>query len=178
MYRAHSTANSAWYFASTPFGRFNLSSPRGTCYSATDVESAVREKLRDEIMGARVVTRTQAEGFQVSTITASHPYRCAAVSTRDAVRHGIVRELCTMEDYGIPQQWAEALAAAGFDGIFYGSAYTTGDATAYALFGPEGAPEPAAGYDATLYLTGPEACAAIGIRVEDPPSMRELEIIA
>lgn len=178
MWRAHSVTRDAWYFDSSDYGRFNLHGERGTCYTATDVETAVGEKLRDELVAVRVVSRALAGSFQVSELTAPDPYHCAYVNSSRATLHGIVRELVTMEDYAVPQAWAQAFADAGFDGVFYGSAYTTGDASAYGLFGPAGAPDPAAGYEAKLHLTGPEACQAVGIRVEDPPSSREVEIIA
>jgi hypothetical protein len=177
-WRAHHVARGAWYFDNSDGGRFNLHGERGTCCTATEVETAVREKLRDELVAARVVSRALADTFQVSELTARVAHRCASVSSPQVARHGIVRELVTMAAYEVPQAWAQALDEAGFDGVFYASAYTTGDASAYGLFGPEGAPDASAGYEAKLHLTGAAACESIGIRVENPPLSREIEIIA
>jgi hypothetical protein len=106
----------------------------------------------------------------VSCVATPDPRRCAAVSVVDAAKHDVVRELVTMADYSTTQAWAGAFADAGFDGVFYGSAFTTGDASAYALFGEAGVPRATDGYTETQHMTGADACAAVGFRVERPSS--------
>ncbi len=175
MYRAHNTARGAWWFDSSRNGRFNLPAPSGTCYAATKVETAVREKVRDAVSESNVVSRALADSFQVSTMAAPVDYKCAAVSSERAVRFGIVRELVTMENYAIPQQWAETIQANSFEGIYYASAYTTGSATALALFGSAGSPGPR--FTEARHMTGPEACEASGIVVAGPPTLKSLTVI-
>ncbi len=175
LYRAHSTARGTWWFDSGAHGRFNLSSPRGTCCVATRAETAVREKIRDEVSASGVVSRALATSFAVSIVAAPDGYKCAAVSSSAAARFDIVRALVTMEDYGIPQLWAEIFEANGFDGVYYGSAYTTGAPSALALFGAAGAPGPR--FTARPHLTGPEACRASGMTVAGPPAFSSLTII-
>lgn len=168
MYRAHSFDKSAWWFDNGDGGRFNLHGDRGTCCTAATVDTAVREKVRDAASESMVVDAAYADSFVVSAVTAPLPYRLAAVSSTPAARHGVVRALVTMEDYTVPQAWAEAFDRSGFDGVFYGSAYTTGPASAYALFGRSGAPE-SAGYTASVRLRGREACREVGFTVAGMP---------
>ena len=175
LYRAHSVSRDAWWFDNSPYGRFNLSDPRGTCYAATKAETAVREKVRDEVSTSGVVSRAFASSFTVSLISAPVHYKCASVSAAHAVDFGIVRELVTMDDYSIPQQWAEALEANTFEGIYYASAYTTGGPTALALFGNKGAPGPR--FMAAQHMAGPDACEAAGMVVAGPPALKSLTII-
>lgn len=170
MYRAHSSGRGAWWFDNGNGGRFNLRGERGTCYTATTIDTAVRERVRGRVSKSGIVSPTLADSFVVSGLTATVPFRCAAVSQADAARYGIVRELVTVHEYDIPQQWAAEFDAAGFDGIFYGSAYTTGEASAYALFGPAGAADGDAGYQQSLALNGDEACQALGWVVPRPSS--------
>jgi len=175
MYRAHHVSRGAWWFDSSRSGRFNLRAPLGTCYAATKMETAVREKVRDEVAESGVVSRALAESFVVSILDAPVDFTCASVSSAGAVRHGLVRELVTMDDYAVPQEWAEVLHANMFDGIYYASAYTTGGPTALALFGDRGAP--GSGFAAERHRTGADACAAAGLTVAGPPAVRSLTII-
>lgn len=176
MYRAHRADRGAWWFDNGPDGRFNLRGDRGTCCTAVTVDTAVRERVRGHVSRDGVVSPALADSFIVSSLTSPLPYRCAAVSHPDAARFGIVRELVTVHEYGVPQEWASLFDETGYDGIFYATAYTTGGASAYALFGKAGAPEPAGGYHATRVMNGEDACRAVGWRVPEQTS-RGMEII-
>lgn len=175
-FRAHAADRAPWWFDNGDGGRFNLHGDKGACYVATSAATAVRERLRDELIGGGVVSRRLAEAFDVSIVRAPRQYRCASVSSPSAVEHGMVRELVTMEDYTVTQAWSQSLFDAGFDGIFYASAYTTGGPTAYALFGEAGAPKET-GYIWSLHRHGPDACSAIGVEVEGPPHSISLDLI-
>jgi hypothetical protein len=178
MYRAHSSGRGAWWFDNGDGGRFNLHGARGTCCTSTSVDTAVRERVRDEIFSTGFISRAFAESFVVSTVSAPLPHRCAAVSSTQAARYLVVREMVTMSDYSVPQAWAACFDDAGFDGIFYGSAYTTGGASAYALFGNAGAPPASADFTEAIHLTGPAACTTVGMKVEGPPPAQALRIIS
>lgn len=177
MYRSHGAAHGAWYFDSGAEGRFNLHGARGTCYAATSVDTAVREKVRGRVSQAGVVSRSLADSLVVSVVGVLTPHRCAAVNDVDAAKHGIVRELTTMASYSIPQAWAQAFEDAGYDGVAYGSAFTTGSADAYALFGEAGAPVPVAGYTATRHLSGEDACRLLGWTVLNTPVTGGMTVI-
>ena len=175
MFRAHRADRSAWWFDSSVHGRFTLSHPRGTCCTATRAETAVREKVRDEVGSTGVVSRVFAESFVLSVVSIPAEHTCAAVSSSRAERFGVVRDLVTTGDYGLTQSWAGTFASNGFDGVFYGSAYTTGRASAMALFGDEGAP--GGGFTAAVHLRGPQACEAAGMTVVGPPRLSALTVV-
>ncbi len=175
MYRAHGHKG-AWWFDNGSHGRFNLHGSRGTCCTATTVDTAVRERVRDELMNDGMVSAATAASFVVSIVTAPIEYRCAAVSSTPAATFGVIRELTTMHDYAIPQAFASTFDASRFGGVFYASAYTSGDASAYALFGEHGAPADP-GYAETRHMTGEEACAAVGVAVRAPATLRGMRII-
>ncbi|WP_336645481.1 RES family NAD+ phosphorylase [Microbacterium sp. USHLN186] len=170
VYRAHGSTRSAWWFDNGTAGRFNLRGHRGSCCTATTVDTAVRERVREHVSQTGMVDPVFASEFVVSRASAPLPHRCAAVSHTEAARHDIVRELVTMHDYTVPQAWAAAFDESGFDGVFYASAFTTGEASAYALFGDAGAPDAEAGYAETMHLSGTEACEQLGWIVALPSS--------
>lgn len=177
MYRSHGTAHGAWYYDNGASGRFNLHGARGTCCTALSVDTAVREKVRGRVSRKGVVSRAVADSFVVSIVSAPTEHRCATVNDVDAAKHGIVRELTTMSDYSIPQAWAQAFEDAGFDGVLYGSAFTTGGPDAYALFGDAGEPSAHAGYTATRHLSGEDACRALGWTVANTPVTGGMAVI-
>lgn len=175
LFRAHSPRRGAWWFDDSPHGRFNLRDGRGTCYVATRVETAVRERVRDAVSSTNVVSPKLAQSFTVSVVNVPDELTSAAVSASRAVVYGVVRALVTMADYSIPQKWARTLRSNGFGGIYYGSAYTTGGPSALALFGDRGAP---GGRFATRsYATGAEGCQAAGMTVIGPPGFGALTVI-
>lgn len=173
-YRAHNVRHGAWYFDDSRYGRFNLSSPQGTCYAAGSLDTAVREKLRDAILSTNVVSRTLADSFRVAELRILGPLRMAGVSEAGAAAFHVVRELCTMEGYAIPQKWAKAFSDVGFKGIAYGSSYTSGPADAWALFGTAG---PDDVRPSSPFLDGVDACRRIGLAVEDPPHSHAMTVI-
>lgn len=177
MYRSHGAGRGAWYYDNGMEGRFNLHGARGTCCTASSVDTAVREKVRGRVSRTGVVSRDLADSFVVSIVSAPTEHRCAAVNHVDAAKHGIVRELTTMPDYSVPQAWAQAFEDAGFDGVFYGSAFTTGDPAAYALFGDAGAPDPSAGHTAVHHMSGDQACKDLGWTVANTPVTAGMTVI-
>lgn len=177
MFRSHGVTRGAWYYDNSVEGRFNLHGSRGTCYAGTSVDTAVREKVRGRVSRKGVVSRALADSFVVSVVSVSVEHRCAAVNHVDAAKHGIVRELTTMADYAIPQAWAQAFEDAGFDGVLYGSAFTTGAPDAYALFGDAGVPGGGAGHSSSPPMSGEDACRALGWTVANTPVYRGMDVI-
>jgi hypothetical protein len=177
MYRAHGSGRTAWWFDSGDEGRFNLHGSRGTCCTASTVDTAVREKVRNHVSETGVVSHAMAASFVVSVVSAPLPHRCAAVNSDAAVKHRVVRELVTMRDYSVPQAWAQAFDDSGYDGVFYETAFTTGGPSAYALFGDAGAPPSGAGHTEVQHLSGAEACDEVGFTVA-PPTSRGMPVIS
>ena len=179
--RSHSAERSPWWFASAPpagGGRFDLVAPRGTCYVADTVETAVRERLRQTLSASGVVTTRMADSFAVSLFAAPRAFTCAHIGVARAARFGVTRELesLTPGNYVLSRAWASALCDAGFEGVRYGARFTPGPANAWALFGSAGDRErPLPVIDCTL--SGRDACHRTGIRVLPVPRLCDLSII-
>jgi len=179
--RSHSVAFAPWWFASAPTsggGRFDLAAPLGTCYVADTIEAAVRERLRDAIMTAGIVSPRLADAFAVSLFATPRAYHCAHIGLSRAARFGVTRELASLtpSHYHLSRTWAAAFQQAGFEAIRYGARFTPGPANAWALFGAAGArerPRPVIDHA----LTGREACRLSGVRVVPPPRLSSLTVL-
>ncbi|MFK3672421.1 RES family NAD+ phosphorylase [Leifsonia aquatica] len=174
VYRAHRPDFGPCFFNGTPAFRFNLLSGRGTSYVADNVETAVREKLREDVLGHSLIPASMAREFVVAAVLMDRSFACANVNHAAAVRHGVSRRLESMDDYDVPQKWAAAFDAAGFEGVRYGSSFTNGEENSWALFGEEG--EHAFG-SVTASLSGIAACQVAGIQVYEQPHSDELDTV-
>lgn len=102
-----------WWFSNDGSGRFDLSAPDGTCYFATDDYAAIREATRlGPVSTAWLQERELREVAAPEGVT-----RLAATTRKAAGRYGMTTELATVVPYDLPQRWATAFRAAGFDGI-------------------------------------------------------------
>lgn len=173
LWRGHRRGLGPWWFSSDG-GRFDLPEPHGTCYLGYDEQTAVRETIGSALAAGQVITAQFAADRVLSALRLPRPITVADTCSRDAVRFGLTRELCTITPYEVPRQWAAAFLAAGHGGIQYQSRFTTGtDPNAVAVFG-------AAGEDARPADPAPEPFGAAtrraGITVAAPP--RRVRIIA
>lgn len=175
LYRAHGAGRSPWWFSSNLSGRFDLMPPNGTCYLATDVISALRERFGHELVRQGVVTFNAAAGTQVSKLQVPSTRYLAKTCSPDAANFGMTREIATCASYKIPQAWAKAFFDGGkHSGIRYQSRFSTGAAcNALALFDLAGQqgwptdPQP---------TPGVKACTDVGIKVLHPPTSRQVRI--
>ncbi len=176
LYRAHTVGTSPWWFSSDLSGRFDLLLPDGTCYLATDVPTALRERFGHDLVRQGVVTFEAAARTEVSELRVSAPRWLANTCSRDAAAYGMTREIGTCLDYDIPQAWAAAFFATGrYAGIRYQTRFTTGPApNAVALFDEAGQRnwpvEPHA-------LNGGQACEQAAITVVRRPTRRQVRIV-
>jgi hypothetical protein len=138
LYRAHAAGRGPWWFGSGGEGRFDLPSPRGTCYTALDPESALRERIGPVLGGAATVPESLLADVVVSLLHVPAPRDVADLQSREAARFGVTRELETMVPYAVPQHWARVFDSVGLGGVRYGPRFTPGDGSALALFGAEG----------------------------------------
>ena len=141
LFRAHASEFGPWWFGNEGGGRFDLPSPRGTCYTALDPGSALRERVGPVLGAAVAVPESLLEDVVVSRLRLPHAREVADVQSTAAGDFGVTRELETMVPYAVPQLWAQALDAAGHRGVRYGPRFTPGDRSAVALFDDEGARE-------------------------------------
>lgn len=165
--RVHGLQHDPGWFSFDKGGRFDLALPRGTCYAGDALGVALREALGGMARHDRVPA-SEAR-LRAATVLVGLTGRFAAVSEPDAARFGVTAELTSMPTYAVPQAWAEAFDAAGFDGIRYTARFTPGPANSWAVFGPAGA-HPLG--RVVEVIPGIEACRRAGLRVLPgiPPS--------
>jgi hypothetical protein len=176
LYRAHTAGRSPSWFSSDLSGRFDLIQPDGTCYLATDVATALRERLGHALVRKQVVTFDTAAKTEVSKVQISSVRWLANACSRDAAKFAMTREIGTCTAYAIPQAWAAAFFAGGkHSGIRYQTHFSTGAApNAVALFdtaGQQGWPTDPHPVD------GVQACTDAGIRVARRPTRRQVRIV-
>ena len=124
--RAHGAGAAPWWFSSNLSGRFDLVAPFGTCYLATDVTSALRERFGHDLVEQGVVTFKAAAQTQVSTLHSPAGRWLADGCHDDAAAFGVTRELGTCAGYDLPQGWAGAFHRARFAGLRYQTRFSTG----------------------------------------------------
>ena len=139
LFRAHGRSLGPWWFGNDGSGRFDLPTPRGTCYLALDPLSALRERLGPVLGGSQAVPESLLEESVVSRLRLPEARDVADVQDRGAAGFGVTRELESTVPYAVPQAWARAFDEAGFGGVRYGPRFTPGESSALALFGEEGA---------------------------------------
>ena len=177
MFRAHTLGLSPWWFASDDTGRFNLAEPNGTCYLATDITTAIRERCGPELVQLGLVSADFAERTVVSRLTVPRERQLADACHESAVDFGVIRELFTVAGpgYALTRKWAAALHSTSVGGIRYQSRFTTAARpNAFALFNSAGehnwAADPAP-------CSGTQACAQAGTTVAARPTRRQLRIV-
>ncbi|WP_241665660.1 RES family NAD+ phosphorylase [Prescottella subtropica] len=137
--RGHRAVNSPWWFASSGGGRFDLTSPRGTCYLALDEHTSIRETVGAVLATAGVISEEFAADRRLSTLAVPHDHRLADTCADTAADFGLTRELSTMTPYAVPQEWAAAFDRVTFAGLRYQTRFTTGtNPNAVSLFGEAG----------------------------------------
>ena len=139
LFRAHARTLGPWWFGNDGSGRFDLPTPRGTCYLALDPLSALRERLGPVLGGSQAVPESLLEESVVSRLRLPVAREVADTQARGAARFGVTREIESTVPYAVPQAWARAFDDAGFEGVRYGPRFTPGDSSALAVFGAEGA---------------------------------------
>lgn len=109
-----------WYFSHDKSGRFDLSAPRGSCYSASDSVGAMRETLGPDYEPGDIVAWIFWKirvVWEIRPVPARWSKGIADLRTdgRDGI--GMTNEIFSMDDYSLPQAWAEKFAEAGWEGM-------------------------------------------------------------
>lgn len=171
-YRAHRIDRGPWWFSSDRQGRFDLDPPYGTCYLASDVGVAVRERLGDQLIAAGVVSTAAADTMVVSALR-QDTTDVADLTSKEAAGYGVTREAGAMEHYRLPQAWAAALQSLGYTGLRYWPRFSpAAGCYALAVFGGAGADD--AKRRDPRPLSGRQACEQAGIAVHAPPHQVEI----
>jgi hypothetical protein len=174
--RAHTIGKSPWWLSSDLSGRFDLIQPNGTCYLATDLATALRERFGHDLVRQGVVTFEAAARTHVSTLRVPSGRWLANTCSPAAANFGMTREIGTCPSYDIAQAWAAAFFDGGkHSGIRYQTRFSTGTApNAAALFDTAGEhdwptdPHP---------VHGVQACTEVGITAAPRPTRRQLRIV-
>lgn len=182
LHRVTRADRSAWWFAArgpTGGGRFDLASPRGTCYLADDPVAALLEVLRPPYVTGRSIVAAQALQARVVWHVGGAPdvTIVADATARRAAGFGVTKEIGTITPYDVPRAWADALDAAGHGGVRWWLRFDPADGRGVALFGeagprpgwPQGERRPADDYRA---LVG-----ELGVEVLDVPAADQLRFV-
>lgn len=176
LYRAHTVGKSPWWFSFDLSGRFDLILPNGTCYLATDIVTALRERFGHDLVRQGVVTFQTAARTQVSTLRVTSVRWLANTCSPAAANFGMTREIGSCPSYDIPQAWAAAFFDGGrHSGIRYQTRFSTAATpNAAALFGEAGEQD----WPRDQHPDhGVQACADVGITVAHRPTRRQLRIV-
>jgi hypothetical protein len=182
LFRAHRAGVGPWWFASNDEGRFNLDPPFGTCYLATDQDTALRERLGRDMVKLNVVSAGWAAETEVSRLTVQAGGQLADTCHQDAVRFGVTREIATYtgRKYVKTRKWAAAFHKRRFRGVRYESRFTTvAEPNAIALFddaGDAGRPDTKNWPADPNPVPGEQACRLAGLTVYSPPTSRQVRL--
>jgi hypothetical protein len=95
--------------------RFDLSSPRGTCYVAEEGLGAFVEAFQDWTGAILPVAELAAR--RLSLLSVPHPMTIADCPNARALSFGVTAEIHSSPDRALTQAWASAFARDGFDGV-------------------------------------------------------------
>ncbi|MFF4909728.1 hypothetical protein ACFY2T_33265 [Streptomyces sp. NPDC001260] len=186
IYRAAKRGKGAWYFCANGDCRFDLSSPRGTCYVGTDELSGILESLGPDwcageqaiVLISDLINERQVHSYKPPTT-----WHLANLCHRKAGGFRISNELSDMTPYDVPHEYAKLFDAIKdktnrhrFHGIRFKSRFDTDlYPRAVALFGDEGE---ATWISAEVQDIGDDLIAQlaeVGIWVDEPPAKDELD---
>jgi hypothetical protein len=143
LWRIHPANVSPWFFDTGPDGRFNLADA-GTCYLAEEPIGAFVEKFGRLLRPGGVLPEPLVDTQRLSGL---RPPKVNVVDLTDPKVLGLVgltAEIHTISDYGLTQQWAVALRAAGYGGVRYKARHDPrGKLVSIALFGSDKPPRSA-----------------------------------
>lgn len=177
---ANGTWQSPWWFCTCGDCRFDLptGSAIGTLYAATNPVSAIVEYLGFD--AGALVNAAMLRKRRVCTLHYDLGFPLALPAHPRAASFGATAELTSSPDYEVPQAWAAAFAAAGFDGIWYQARFAVNSKpTSLAMFDAAGAQErwpivdSVSAQDQSLVL----GLQAIGIDVSRAPRLADLDVI-
>ncbi len=139
---------SMWWFASSSpgpsGGRFDLSPPNGSCYTATSLAGAIVEAFQEHWGAGSVLPATALASRVVSSVTVPRGVEPAAnLSDRRCLTAGVIAGLWVERDRAVTRRWAAELHGAGHQAIHHGIQHDPGGRLrAVTLFDAAGAHEP------------------------------------
>lgn len=147
LYRAVADSHTQpwWYSTRTGNpdpGRFDLESPRGTCYWALSPASALIERTTDPDQSDEpVLTLDALRRLRVWKAVDVPAARSKLADTTRPSVPGLTAEISTIVPYDLSWAWADAFHADGRNGILYRARFAMDESVA--LFGDSGVPDEA-----------------------------------
>ena len=119
VYRIHRSSRGPWWFSCNEANpqRFDLRSPRGTCYVAEHPVGAFVEVFQD--LDGGMILSADVDARRLSILAVPHPMRLADCTQARARAFDVTAEIHTTVNRDLTRDWAQAVAAEGFDGIRY-----------------------------------------------------------
>lgn len=117
LYRVNRRPYGPWWFSSFG-GRFDLPTPRGTCYLAFEPLGALLEAVGPERSNGAIAT-TLVNELVLWSLHIPNGRQMADCTAARAAKYGITLEISTIVPYDCPQGWARELDVAGMDGVVY-----------------------------------------------------------
>lgn len=118
LWRVVRAGRGPWWFGSSLAGRFDLPGPRGTCYLASDPLTALLELIGPEMADGGVVPEGSLANRRLRQLRVPEAKRLADAISRRAAKW-VTAEIHTIVPYELPQLWAHAWDAVGFEGVRY-----------------------------------------------------------
>lgn len=115
LYRFHPHDRKPWWFSSDLSGRFDLPAPRGTCHLALQPIGAFLETFRE----IALIARSDVETRRISALQVPREMVLVDCTHPRAAGFGVTAARHAGEDYTRTQEWAAAIAGAGFEGVHY-----------------------------------------------------------
>lgn len=176
-HRCHLSQFGPWFYAShqpgeVGGGRWDLPSPRGTCYMAQTPQAALREVAGPDLLELGFLTRPWLAARSVSEIELGTNVPAANLLSPRASDFGASAELTGALPYELTQTWARAWDSAGFGGIYYGMRFAT-NRRGLGLFGDAG---PGDG-DTVQTLPALDVATSDGLTVVEIPSSRSMNVV-
>jgi RES domain len=137
FYRIVRRGNGPWWFGGSMQGRFDLPTPEGTCYLATDEIAALLEVLGPDLESGAVSAGFLADR-RLRKLRLPVDPALSDLTAREAVHFGITAEIGTIVPYACPQAWAAKLRAAGSPGLVSWARHDPSRREMVALFGAHG----------------------------------------
>jgi len=115
LWRIHGAGRKPWWFCSDGDCRFDLTSPRGTCYVSEEPLGSFVEVFQNIV----VVAEEAVAARRLSRLHVPRRMRLADCTSPRARAFGCTGEIHTTADYELTQRWAAMFVEQGFDGLWY-----------------------------------------------------------
>lgn len=116
VWRVTRHPNGPWWFSSGLTGRFDLTTPDGTCYVALKATTALLEALR---FRHSPIDFSDIKNRRIWKLQLPKDFKLAKLTVSGAFGFGVTKTVSAGDSYSTSQKLAATLFAADFEGVFY-----------------------------------------------------------